>query len=234
MNKTDAKKLMMKYLLPQIEKIGYKERGKGAEFEIVRKIASGEDIISGGFTDYNPIQKIIYGCNKRHEAIIAILKSLEEKGVILSPPISRHTITIGFRYETLNGLNFVGYLPEMETEVDVKKCVDKMLDFLHNIAFPLLDKFNDLREIDMLINGEQPWTTDYRMPYALGGNFYEKRLIIAKLSGNPNFQSLIDFCYDSLEQLSAKSGHPFTYNRNDMTKPLPALIKLLQGVKSLY
>ena len=109
-----------------------------------------------------------------------------------------------------------------------------MTSFLVDTAFPIMDKFSDLREIDKVINGNDPWTTDWQMPYAFGGNFYEKRLIIAKLAGNPNFDDLVDFNYRTLEKLSAENGYPFTYNRSDLSKPLPALIQILQDVKPLY
>jgi hypothetical protein len=159
---------------------------------------------------------------------------LQDTGIKLIPKIAKATDTIGFSYSSLNGLNHFNYLPDIRTEDDVKKCTEMMTDFLVNTALPIVDKFNDLREIDKLINGIDPWTTDWQMPYAFGGNFYEKRLIIAKLAGNSSFDDLVDFNYKTLEKLSAENGHPFTYNRSDLAKPLPALIKILQDVKPLY
>lgn len=234
MTKTEARQLLMKHLLPRIEQFGFKERGKSSEFEIVRKTANGEDIIGGGFTDYFPVQRIIYGTGKCDKRIINILLELQKAGIALSPPVNKKTTTFSVSYETQNHLNYVGYLPDMETETDVVKCVGMMVDFLEGTAFPLLDKFEDLREIDQLINGPEPWDTDWQKPYRFGGNFAEKRIIIAKLSGNANFQELVDFTYKALERLSAESGHPFVYDRANLSKPLPALIELLKDIKPLY
>ncbi len=234
MNKTEARQLMMKYLIPQIEKYGFKERGRGTEFEIVRKVKSGEDVIMGGFTDYNPQQEIIYGTGKRDRRIIDILLKLQDSGAIMSLPVNKKTYSISVTYSLLNKIYTGSYMPRMETEQDVEKCVNIMVDFLINTAFPILENFEDLREIDKMINGDEPWTTDWRMPHTLGGYFYENRLIIAKLVNNPRYEDLIDFNYKTLERLSAENGSPFTYDRNDLSKPLPALIKLLEDVKPLY
>jgi hypothetical protein len=208
--------------------------GKGSEFSIVRKRPYGEDSIGGGFTDFNPIQKIIYGAGKRDFRINNFLLQLQEKDILLSPPVKKNSLTLGISYERMNGLNYTGYLPEMKTEADVEKCVNLMLEFLEGTAFPLLDKFEDLRELDKMINGNAPWDTDIQKPYTFVGNFAEKRLIVAKLSGNPNFNVLVDFTFISLERLSAEAGHRFVYDRNDVSKPLPALIEILKDVEPIY
>ncbi|TXJ25451.1 MAG: hypothetical protein E6Q24_14300 [Chitinophagaceae bacterium] len=233
MNTKEAKELMLKYLIPQIERYGFKPPGKGSEFEIKRKVKSGEDVIVGGFTDYNPIQKIIFSFSKRHKSIIDILKVLEVKGVKLSPPISKHTGTIGSSYRLLHDLNTSEYLPEMQTEADVEKCVNLMLEFLEGTAFPLLDKFEDLREIDKIINGNEPWITDVGQSYTFGAYFNFSRLIIAKLCGNPRYDALIELTYSKLERISAESGNSF-HGRDDLSKPIPALIKILKDVEPIY
>lgn len=234
MNKTEARALMMKHLLPKIEKYGYKEKKGGSEFQIVRKVDSGEDIINGGFTDYNPEQQIIYNFYKKHKSILSVLKLLEGSGISLSPPISKHTGTIGFSYGQINNLDKIGYLPFMATEADVEKCVGIMVEFMETTAFPLLDKFEDLREIDKIINGEQPWETDWKEAYSFGTYFNFIRLIVAKLSGNVKYEYLVEFTYTTLEKRSMETGNPFVYDRHDITKPLPALIKLLEDVESIY
>lgn len=226
MNKTEAKMLLMKYLIPGISKYGFKERGRGTEFQIVRKTGYGEDVINGVFTDYNPRQQIIFNCYKRDKRIISILELLEARGIKLSPPISKHSGTIGFSYESLNNHPVIGYLPIMAKESDVEQCAGRMVDLIESYALPLFDKFEDLREIDSIINGETPWQTDWRMPYVFGGYFNLIRLIVAKLSGNSGYLDLIEFTYASLQRRAQESGHTFTYDRNDLSKPLPALISL--------
>jgi hypothetical protein len=233
MNKTEARQMMMKHLMPSIEKFGYKEKKGGAEFEIDRKIQYGLDRIVGGFSDYNPVQKIVFSVLKRDNRILDILTRLVKEGVVLSVPISKTTGTIGFGYESLNEIQTIGILPEMSNEDEVATAVSSMVDFLVGTAFPLLDRFNDLKEIDKEINGVAPWRTDWQQPYTFGLLFNEIRLIVARLTGNPNYYELIDFTYRSIEELSAESGYPFTYDRNDLSKSLPGLIKLLETVEPI-
>jgi len=234
MNTAEAKQLMLKYLMPKIESRGFKTPGKSSEFQIKRKTKNGEDVISGGFTDFNPVQKIVYGAGKRDKRIIDILLQIQEKGITLSPPINKNSSTLGISYERIHKLNYIGYLPEMETEADVEKCVNMMLEFLEGTAFPMLDKFEDLREIDRIINGDEPWDTDWEKSFLLGAYFNFSRLVIARLSGNEKYEDLIEFTYSTLERRSKESGHPFTYDREDMNKPLPALIKVLEDIKPQY
>lgn len=235
MKKVEAKELMMKHLMPCIEKYGYKEKkSSSSDFEIFRKTSSGRDVIGGGVNDYNPIQKIIYGTGKINDRVNKILFSLQDTGIFLSPPVRKDSRLISTSYPATHNLDYYDYLPEMLTESDVEKCVEMMLEFLEGTAFPLLEKFEDLREIDKIINGEAPWETDWGKPFILGAYFNFTRLIIAKLSGNNKYNWLIDFTYSVLEKRSKENGHSFIYDRNDLTKPLPALIKLLEGIEPIF
>ena len=103
--------------------------------------------------------------------------------------------TLSFSYELLNNIGFAGYLGEMVTENDVKNCVDRMIDFFVNTAFPMLEKFNDLREIDKIINGSDLWINDWDKPIKVngGGGFFLNRIIIAHLVNNPKFDEIVAF-----------------------------------------
>ena len=235
MNKSEAKQLMSKYLLPFIEKHGYKERkGRNTDFEFIKKTANGQDIIIGGFTDYNPVQQIIYSLSKKNNIVHEIFLKLQGSGITLSPPLGKNTVLLGVSYSSINNLNTLAYLPHMETEADVIKCVGIMIDFMEVTGFPIMEKFEDLREIDMVINGEKAWTTDWQMQYSFGAYFNFYRLIIARLCANANYYGLIEFTYSTLEKRAAENGSQFDYNRNDLSKPLPALIKLLEDVKPIF
>ena len=235
MKKIEAKQLMMKYLMPSIEKYGYKEKkSRSSDFEIFRKTLGGRDVIGGGINDYNPIQKIVYGTGKINDSINKILLSLQDTGVFLSPPVRKDSGFIYISYSIIHKLDITSYLPDMLTELVVEKCVSMMLEFLEDTAFPLLDRFEDLREIDKIINGENPWESDLDKPYSFGAYFYFIRLIIAKLSRNDKFDWLVDFTYTTLERRSAENGNSFINNRKDLSKPLPALITMLEDVKPIY
>jgi hypothetical protein len=71
---------------------------------------------------------------------------------------------------------------------------------------------------------------DWLKPFVIGNNFGLYRLIIAKLGGNHHFEELVDLNYRQREMLSAKNGHPYTYDRNNLGKPLPALVKFFSEI----
>jgi hypothetical protein len=225
MNKAEAKQLMTKYLLPEIEKYGYEERkGKGSDFNFVKKTLTGEDLIVGGFTDYNPMQKIVYSFMKRQKAILDILLQLQKNGVKLAPEIGKNTATIGFSYPTIHGILKDSVMPNMQTEAEVQECVASMIGFMKETAFPLLDTFEDLREIDRIINGEVPWTSDYPQPYRFGGSFPLKRLIIAKLAALGSYDRILELVRQDFS--SHLSGdHAKAYR--DALDEVEALNKLL-------
>jgi hypothetical protein len=105
-----------------------------------------------------------------------------------------------------------------------------MTDFLLNSAVPIVNKLNDLREIDKVINGDKPWKTDWQMPYAFGGNFHLKRLIIAKLSGLGNYERIMSLVREDF------TSHFDSKYADDYKKALAdveALDKILKEVKPL-
>jgi hypothetical protein len=122
MTVVETRQLMAKYLLPSIVPFGFSEKkGKSPDFEFVRKTSTGEDVILGGFTDYNPVQQIIYSLSIRNKHVNEILLKLQDTGIKLIPKIAKATDTIGFSYSSLNGLNHFDYLPDIRREDDVKK-----------------------------------------------------------------------------------------------------------------
>ena len=225
---------MMKYLIPSIAKYGYKERGKSSDFEIVRKAPNGTDIILGGIDDYGSEQQIVYGVGKSDNRITDILKSLEKSTRLLSPPISSKSLTISFSYSTLNGLNNPVYLPDMKDEGDIEKNARLIVEFLETKAQPLLEKFNDLREIDKIINGDAPWESDSNMPFRFSSYFNFIRLIVARLAGNEKFDFLVDFTYSKIEKDLIEQGNPLVIDRTNITKPLPGLIEILSKKAPIY
>lgn len=234
MNTKEAKELMLKYLMPRIEQYGFRKPGRGSEFQIKRKTKNGEDVINGGINDYNPVQQILFGVLKKDTRVTDILLMVQSKGIKLSPMVDKNTFLLGYSYDGIHNPSQIGYLPLMEIEADVEKCVNLMVDFLERKALPLLDKFEDLREIDKMINGIEPWEADFDKPYSFGTYFNFSRLIIAKLCDNEKYEELIDFTYSTLERRSKENGYNYVYDRHDLNKPLPALIQLLNEVRPIY
>lgn len=234
MKKAEAKDLVIKYIASFFEKEGFALRKrKDTVVEYIRSGNWGFDGFAGSPVDYNPSQIIRYSLYKRHESVENIMAGVDRK-LKLNPPIDRNTVTIAFSYTTLNSINKDTYLPKMETEIDVKNCVDIIISFLRETAFPLLDRFNDLREIDREINGQFFWDTDWRKPFNLGGNFDVKRLVVARLANNEDFEEVVDKTYKSIEKLSLENGYPFVYDRSDLSMPLPYVVSMLKDVSPLY
>jgi hypothetical protein len=231
---TQIKELVYKYCQQPFTALGFEVKAnKTFDLSIRKKRADGFDAVATGYNIYADIFLLAYGFNKINNKVNKIMLELQEK-VKLDAKVDKQSRFLFFSYNTIHDPTTTSYLPQMKTEEDVKKCVGMMMEFVNSTAMPLLDRFEDLRELDAIVNGDQPWETDWQKPYMLGGNFYEKRLILAKLAGNPNFDKLVDFNYTTLEKLSAESGHPFTYDRSDLLMPLPALIKILKETEPLY
>jgi DNA helicase HerA-like ATPase len=233
MNKKEAKDLLMKFLMPELSAYGFRERKIGAEWALTRKTEYGEDGIVGGFSDYNPVQRVIYSLYKKDKRILNILLNVQKPGVVLPLPITKYIGTIGFSYESLHGINQHGYLPDMVSEDDVKKNAEAMVIFLKETGIPLLDKFNNLHEIDQIINGDQPWRTDWQKPYTFSTYFDYIRLIVAKLAGNPKLESLINFTFKSIKEIGLENGYDREIDPKDLTKPFSLLVYTLQNVDRL-
>ena len=125
------------------------------------------------------------------------------------------------------------YLPECSNEKDIVRSVKEIIDFTTTHALPLLEKTNDVKFLDAEINGSEFWESDWQKKFNLGGNFDIKRLIIAKLVGNPNFDEIVDKNYKAIEKASAESGYPFTYDRNDLTMPVPSVLEMLKNIEAI-
>jgi hypothetical protein len=100
--------------------------------------------------------------------------------------------TLNFSFESINGLQTSRYLPDIREEADVQVNTDLIIDFMKSTALPLLERFNDIREIDKEINGYVFWENDWRKPFQVG-SFAFHRLIIAYLCGNSNFEKLYNY-----------------------------------------
>ena len=238
MNKRETQDFIVKYLDSYLSKQGFKHRKSNrTEVEYIRKIDKNNfERFRLSTINYYDSHKLRFGFGKRIGAVEDIMARINEKVPFTNPSYKKNTTTLGFGYNSYNGLNKDGCFGYMETEEQVKENVEKVIDFTEYHALPLLNKFNDLREIDKLINGEGDnfWENDWKKPFNLAGRFNVRRLIIAKLSGHKNFDELVDKVYKSIEEESTKNGYPFVYDRNDLTAEIPYTVHFLENIKSLY
>ena len=234
MNKQEAKEFVIKHINAFFEKNNFKLVKKADSSAIYqRKTNFGIDGFASGTVDYNPIQKIRYSFYKRINAIEGITNIVNQK-IKLSPPIDNNTFSLAFGYDTLILGKYVDtYLPECSNENDIIESTKAIIEFAEQYALPLLEKTNDLVFLDNEINGKIFWETDWQQKFNLGGNFDIKRLIIAKLAGNPNFDEIVDKNYKAIEKASEESGYSFTYDRNDLSMPVPCVLEILKDIKPI-
>lgn len=227
----EARELTIKHITPFLQDNGFSIKlNKSMEAQIERKSKYGFDSIGIRMLDYRPYYKIGYGFNKVNYRISEILVQLQER-IPITPKEGRKSRFLFFSYNTINNPSETDYLPDMLDELDVQKCVGLMTDFMTETAFPLLEKYEDLRDIDRAVNGQAPWKTDWYMPIRFGGNFHLKRLIISKLSGLGNFESTMNFIRaDFTSQFNERYGDDFRLALQQAEE----LYKILSETSSLY
>jgi len=240
MNKRETEAFIVKYLNSYLEEKKFKHRKSNrTALEYIRKIDENNfERFRLSTINYYDSHKLRFGFGKRIGTVEDIVAEINEKILFTNPPYTKNETTLGFSYNTYNSINKDGCFGYMETEQQVKTNVEKVIEFTENHALPLLNKFNDLSEIDNRINGEEAnfWNATHRNPFNLAGaNLFDvRRLIIAKLSGRKGFDELVDRVYKSIEKESTNNGYPFVYDRNDLTKKIPMTVKVLEDVEPFF
>ena len=192
----EAREITLKYLVPIVKNHGFNVKlSASKQARIERKTANGTDTLAFDMLNYAPSFLIRYAFYKVNVHISDIMLNFQEKAKI---PLQEDKSSwfIFFSYNTLYKPTHTSYLPYMKTEEEVRECVATMNAFIEDAGLPLLARFEDLREVDRIINGEEPWETDWHKPYVFGGNFYLKRLIISKLAGLGSYDRIFRFVSD--------------------------------------
>ncbi len=236
MNKRETEAFIVKYLDAYLVDKGFKHRKSNrTEVEYIRKIDKNNfERFRLSTINYYDSHKLRFGFGKRIGAIEDIMAQINEKVPFTNPSYKKNTTTLGFGYNSYNGLNKDGCFGYMETEEQVKENVEKVIDFTEYHALPLLNKFNDLREIDKLINGEGDnfWHTDWKKPFNLAGRFNVRRLIIAKLSGRKDYEEFIQKIKDNVNRRAEENNR--TIDWNDTNIGFIYTLEYLKNVNPLY
>jgi hypothetical protein len=239
MKALEVKDKLIEYIMQYLEPKGFKYKKKNSsEFEIVqRKDKNGFNRISGGFANFSPVFRIDpIGFGIRHSNIADILDRVNEL-IPLTPSYSKDRGTFNF----LADVEYTGSKPEIlswneefSTDEGLRKQVYKVIEFLENGGMKAFDKYQDLREVDRIFNDlENFWDRVTPIGYSLGGFDNLTRLIVAKLSGNPHYEEVVNKSYELLDKIRAEKGlEPF--DRSDLTKPAPYTVHLLKDIKPLY
>ena len=219
-------------------KNGFKLMKNGSSEAIYkRKTILGYDIFGSSPTNYTPVQVLGFGVSKIIKPVETITAEVN-KHVQMNPPIHINTRSLSLtNYEMNRQKDSKRRLKSETTEEDVKEYADEVVEYLQNNAIPQLEKFNDLREIDKIINGDDFWITDWQMPFNLGGNFYVKRLIVAKLAGNRKYEEVVRKNYEGSRQFLREAGNQKELDEldeSDLSQPIPFTVEYLKNVPSLY
>ena len=232
MTQKQATELIIKNAIPYFNERGWEHKKVRRNEAIFINTTTGSiNKIGISTSDYNPEQLIGFGIGKRIEEVEEIMVKINEKIPFSNPPYTRDENTL-YLLDKGNSLNREDK-SYCTTEEDIVYNLNKIYDYLDNYALPLLESFNDLREIDKLINGEGEnfWEDDWKKPFNLAGRFYLRRLIIAKLSGRKDYNEFIENHITKIEKLSKEQGEKF--DRNDLTDELVYCIHLLKTVEPL-
>lgn len=207
LNKSQSKVFAYEYLNDFFETNDYKiKKSKNSDLEYIQITQTGRIQFILGFLNSIPGTRINYALYYRNNFIENFLDSILIQ-INKDYKVDENTHTIGLDYSTYYNISTNNYMPEMVSEADVKKCCDLVIDFMSKIAFPLLQKFEDIKELDREINGEDFWKTDWQMPFSLGLDFPIKRIIIAKIAQNENLNKLINFHIENYNKYIEKGEY---------------------------
>jgi hypothetical protein len=229
----EAKELIIKNATPYFETKGWQlKKVSRNEACFFKKEKEYSDSIGISTTDYNPEQLIGFGMGKRIEIVENIMNEINKRIPFSNPPYPKDE-------KTLNIIDKKDSLKREDksyctTENDIIYNLNKIFNYLDNYALPQLEKFNDIREIDRLINGEGNnfWEDDWQKPFNFAGRFYLRRLVIAKLSGRSDYEDFIEKRLLKIEKLSFENNE--TFDRNDLSKTTPFTIEYLKNIKPIY
>jgi hypothetical protein len=191
LSKKQAKEFEIKYLEEFFEKEGFKLRkGSSADFDFIRKTQNGNEVVYFTHLESFPgTQQEFYILKEISEIELHYENILKGLGQVISK--HKNPRSLKFWKGSIEGINSNRYMPEMLNEADVSASCEIVKDFMLKIGFPMLERFNDIKELDREINGENFWTTDWQMPFNLGGDFPIKRIMIAKMANNSKLEKII-------------------------------------------
>ena len=232
MTVSEAKTLIIKNATPYFESKGWQlKKLRRNEARFFYEDDHSLNFIGISTTNYNPEQLIGFGIGKRIKAVEDIMQEVNK-----AIPFQR---TLEKEEPTLYLLDKGDSLKREDksyctTEEDIIYNLGKIFKYLNDFALPLLEQFNDVREIDKRINGEDHnfWASTHKKPFNLAHRFYLRRLIIAKLSGRKDYEEFINNHLQSIEKAAEEANEHF--DRNDLSDELVYCIHLLNNVEPLY
>lgn len=218
------------------------------DFELVKKGKNGYDLwyqrkFENGFQNmlinvlcYGSKYILEFGFGTNYDMVEDVLNTYNEnaKNKINFSRGEKSNSIISFTYPRVTGneKNEITNLGN-ETFDDIKDQVKFIKLFCLETALPLLDKFQDLRNLNTLMNGEDFWIDPNEIKYSVN-NLYIVRLIIAKLAGNLDYEEVKLKTIKAMGELVAKNGHEYVHDETDFNKPLALIIHILKDIQPIY
>ncbi|RAJ76819.1 hypothetical protein CLV59_108340 [Chitinophaga dinghuensis] len=193
----EAQQLQFNSLKEFFYEAGYVGKGKNS---FIKKYNGGWDKFAFGMINYDPKQICYFSIFKRIDAVEDILQQVSDL-YDLGIKVGKDSSTMAFGPGSLDGTHMETTLPEMQSESDILVTSELIKNFMIKTGFLMLERFNDLREWDKTMNGNDFWETDWRKPFNLYGQFDCKRLIIAYLSSNPDFEKIYQYSLKVREEV---------------------------------
>lgn len=241
MKQSDAKKLFIELTNERLESKGFKlKKTRDTEAVYIREKMNGFERM--GISTYNYYPEVVFGMGtmKRYNKIEKILLDINEK-YNLELRLSKDEWTLSYRGSHSKRKLQLYEVEHKDNELGVHESTKILMDFIENELLPTYDLFDDLREIDKRINGDEEnfWETDKNnnaLPFNLGEYFHERRLIIAWLCNNFQFDFISDSTFKFFEKSMLKNtGQPYHYDRKDLSLRIPATINYLkENVSPMY
>lgn len=234
MNKKEVREIIINNTEEYFLKYGVKlvkSMKQFVEYEKLNPNVSGDKIYISILG--NAILRLELMVHKRIFIIENIVEKISKTHILNPMPTKSHSSFI-INSEKINTLN--GKMKFDETGVEfviITDAIEHIKMYIDEIGIPMLNKYEDIREIDKEINGENLWEhDDFQKPFYLGGNFAVKRLIIAKLSGRKDYEQFIERIFNKIEVNYTKEG--LVYDRTDLSNVIAYTVNLLKNVNAIY
>lgn len=229
---TTGKELILPLILPYFEKIGFVyKKTRNKDINLHRKTKSGKDLVYISSHNYSPGIYFYISFQKSIDQIEDISDVFKDSMGI--EKLHRYTISmIAWSPDRLGHM----IMPYCTNERLVKETADIILDRCERIYLPILDKYDDIFELDNLLNGENMWWDDVGLDrskiFDMQG-FYYKRFIVARLAGRKNIQEVFDYSKATFEDFAKNENWDDEYKIYDNDGWFDKIMEILKDVEPL-
>lgn len=230
----EGKLLLLKNFENKFNEFGFiQNKRRDTTTEFIKKNENGFDEFGIDIYTYSPQINFGFVVWKRIDAIENIIAEIN-KIVILDNSHNKNSHSLSFQKKGVE-LKII----YVQTEEDLVLGFNKIMDYFINEALPVLNSFNDIKNIDNTINGERDnfWETDNdnSKPFTFAHLFYARRLIIGRLvKNNIDFEEFTIKFYEMIDKKLA-NDNKLPLDRNDYNISTNIIVRYLkENLKPIY